>query len=225
VANDGSRPAKDGNEKVKQYAAAISAVSSLIAITVFLGWGDELKQAIPFAQQPPSSGPVPQPTWVPIPAPAEPPEVADTTDDETTTTETTTETTRTPSPEERRYDYIVHADAACAPAIRNRPARVATLDYGYMMAVLEARNRMLQDWAAVVVEPRDAANYGRIQQMWNDFRNASMFWNYMANNLLAMKTDAFYAELERYRASTAAFVNAANRYGFAVCNFGWNSVN
>ncbi|WP_461118090.1 hypothetical protein [Saccharothrix stipae] len=225
VADDGSG-SKAGTEKVKLYGTVISAVSSLIAIAVFLGWDDEIKGAIPFAQS--SSSVVPTPTRAPIGSPGE---VAVTTDEDTTAEDTATEdetttttTEESPSPEELRLDYIRRADAACAPAIQDRPAAVTTLDYGYMMAVLDARNRMLQDWSAVVVEPREAGNYSRIQQMWNDFRNASTFWNYMADNVLARNSAGFQAELERYRAATAAFVGAAGRYGFGMCAFGWNSV-
>ncbi|QQQ79832.1 hypothetical protein IOD16_16405 [Saccharothrix sp. 6-C] len=226
MAEDGSG-SKDGPEKVKLYGTVISAVSSLIAIAVFLGWDDDIKKAIPFADTT-TTAPA-QPTRLPIPAAAEPElsEVVDPTTEETTeetTTEETTTTTETPSPEELRQAYIRQADAACAPAIGNRPARVATLDYGYMMSVLESRNRMLQDWRSVVVEPRDAGNYARIQQLWNDFNHASAYWNYMANALLARNSATFDAELERYRAATAAFVNGATRYGFAMCGFGWNSV-
>ncbi|XVS60567.1 hypothetical protein ACQPYE_19835 [Actinosynnema sp. CA-299493] len=223
---DEGNGSKAGPEKVKLYGTVISAVSSLIAIAVFLGWDDDIKKAIPFAHTTTTA-----PIAPPIPAAAQPglPEVAGataeetTTDDETTTDETTT-TTETPSPEELRQAYIRQADAACAPAIESRPARVATLDYGYMMSVLESRNRMAQDWGSVVVEPRDAGNYSRIQQLWNDFHHASTFWNYMADALLAHDSAAFDAELERYRASTTAFVNGATRYGFTMCAFGWNSV-
>ena len=218
MADEGSG-SKAGPEKVKLYGTVISAVSSLIAITVFLGWDDDIKKAIPFAHTT-TTAPAAQPTRRPVPAAAEPKlsEVADTTPKKTTTT------TETPSPEELRQAYIRRADAACAPAIEDRPAWVAKLDYRYMMSVLEARNRMLQDWKAVAVELLDAADYGRILQLWNDFHHASTFWTYMANALLARNSAAFDAELERYRASTAAFVNGATRYGFTVCAFGWNSV-
>lgn len=216
---------KSTAEKIKLYGGIISAVSSLIAIAVFMGWGEQLKEILPGTQSQQSTPVLTtserriQPT-----APTDPPaEVVKTPAKVVATTEVET-TTPTPDPEQVRWDYIVRADAACRTAVQNRPAWVRVLDYDYMAAVLNARNRMMNDWGTVPIEPYEAANTSRIQKIWSDFGNASWYWKYAIDALAANRTADYQTELERYRQANSSFIDGANRYGFRMCNFGWASV-
>ena len=212
-------------DTIKLYGTIISAVSSLIAIAVFMGWGERLKEILPGAQSQQST-PVPTtfgrairptaPTDSPTKVVKTPSEVAATTEFKTTTP--------TPDPEQVRWDYIVRADAACRTTVQNRPAWVPVLDYAYMAAVLNARNQMLNDWRNVPIEPYEAANTSRLQKIWSDFVNASWYWKYTIDALVANRPAVYKAELERYRQANSSFIDGANRYGFRVCNFGWASV-
>lgn len=138
---------------------------------------------------------------------------------------TTTTTTHSPDPEDVRWDYITRADNACRVAIENRPAAVPVLTYDYMMNVLVAQNGMLADWRSVLIEPYNLVNVSRgLRRFGVRLQSASWYWKYMADALLVKNRAAFSAELERYRAATFSFIYGADRYGFKVCNYGWNIV-
>jgi hypothetical protein len=215
---------KKPDEKIS-LKAIISTAASVVSIAVFLGWGDQLRQLIPFARPPTSATATPTPYRTPVAFPQLTTVPDPVTVRTTTPTTTYSPTTTTPDPETARWNYINRADTACNAAVLSTPGWVPTATYDYMMAVLRAREKMETDWQQVLIEPHDAVNVGRVQKMWSDFTNANWYWKYMADSMAAGNKAAFNANLNNYTLATSSFVDGANRYGFKVCNFQWNTMN
>ncbi|MEO3821256.1 hypothetical protein [Plantactinospora sp. B24E8] len=208
--------AEDESDARKKFAVGLGAVAAAISVLTFLGWDDELKQALPIADRSTTAPAVPSRQAVVTPPAVTRPDPQPTRPRPRPTPEETT-----PDPEDVRRAYVRQADEACLTAVEARPGPVSVLNYEWMMDVAAARERMLADWQTVSVQPSGGSNVNRVREMWQDFHEATTYWRYMANNLLARNKDGYNAELRRFQYANTSFLQRANRYGFRVCNFQW----
>lgn len=215
--------AEEKSDESTSWMKIIPVVSAAVSLVVFLGWGDQLRQLIPFAHNPTPSAAATTPSL--LPTTYSPIRVTPVPEAVRTTTTTYSPTTTTVDLETVRWNYINSADRACGAAMANRPGAISVATYGWMMQVLAAREQMQSAWQQVSIRPGDAVTVGRVQKMWADFTNANWYWKYMADSMQARNFAAYNANLNSFNLATSSFVDGANRFGFKVCNFQWNTMN